>query len=296
MPYSLWAGILAAALVGSAAFYFYCQNHCLQVSRPVLDLGLDAPLRVLHLSDLHSASFGRGGRALYQMAVQLEPQLICVTGDWIDAKDSAWRRTADALIRLTAVAPVVFVPGNHEHRSGRWPQIRPYLERGGVQVLCDDLLTLHTAAGPVSLLGLDERRGVTYGQYLSRRGGPAPDPYSQLFAALAQRPAPRLLLTHYPEQFCQKGGGGHSRHSFSLQLSGHAHGGQIRFPFPQGLIAPGQGLFPRYTAGLFTCRGQRLPSGSRPHGPALLVSRGLGNSFFPLRVQNRPEVILLTLR
>lgn len=74
-------------------------------------------------------------------------------------------------------------------------------------------------------------------------------------------------------------------------FSGHAHGGQVRLPGigglfapGQGLFAPGQGLFPRYDGGLYR-RGQAR----------MVVSRGLGNSLFPLRVGNRPEVVVATL-
>ena len=68
-------------------------------------------------------------------------------------------------------------------------------------------------------------------------------------------------------------------------LSGHAHGGQFRLPFVGGLIAPGQGLFPKYDAGLFT-----------KENTTMIVSRGIGNSIFPFRFNNRPELVLIELQ
>jgi len=69
-----------------------------------------------------------------------------------------------------------------------------------------------------------------------------------------------------------------------LVLSGHAHGGQFRLPFIGGLAAPNQGLFPEYDAGLFV-----------EGNTHMMVSRGIGNSIFPVRFNNRPEVVVVEL-
>ena len=89
-----------------------------------------------------------------------------------------------------------------------------------------------------------------------------------------------LLLSHRPELFevyvtCNA----------DLVLSGHAHGGQFRLPFIGGLAAPNQGLFPKYDAGLFSEGKTKM-----------IVSRGIGNSIFPFRFNNRPEVVLIELQ
>ena len=88
-----------------------------------------------------------------------------------------------------------------------------------------------------------------------------------------------ILLAHRPEQFPS-----YVAHGIDLVLSGHAHGGQFRIPFVGGVVAPDQGLFPRYDAGLYEQGDTRM-----------VVSRGLGNSTFPVRVNNRPEVVLVEL-
>lgn len=69
-----------------------------------------------------------------------------------------------------------------------------------------------------------------------------------------------------------------------LVLSGHAHGGQVRLPLLGGLYAPGQGLLPEYDSGLYSLGETQM-----------VVSRGLGNSVAPLRVNNRPELVIVTL-
>ena len=70
----------------------------------------------------------------------------------------------------------------------------------------------------------------------------------------------------------------------NLVLSGHAHGGQFRLPLIGGLFAPGQGIFPKYDAGLYTVGCTNM-----------VVSRGVGNSLFPFRVNHRPEVVVVRM-
>ena len=89
-----------------------------------------------------------------------------------------------------------------------------------------------------------------------------------------------ILLSHRPELFDTYVSCG-----VDLVLSGHAHGGQFRLPLIGGLVAPNQGFFPKYDAGLYT-------EGSTN----MIVSRGIGNSIIPLRFNNRPEIVLVEFR
>ena len=98
-------------------------------------------------------------------------------------------------------------------------------------------------------------------------------------AALSQGDGFQLLLSHRPEFMDM-----YVRYDIDLVLSGHAHGGQFRLPFLGGLYAPSQGFFPKYDAGLF-----------EEENTKMIVSRGIGNSAFPLRFNNRPELVLITL-
>ena len=89
-----------------------------------------------------------------------------------------------------------------------------------------------------------------------------------------------ILLSHRPELFDLYVDTG-----MDLVFSGHAHGGQFRLPFVGGLVAPNQGFFPKYDAGEFT-----------EENTTMIVSRGVGNSIIPIRFNNRPEIVLVTLR
>ena len=69
------------------------------------------------------------------------------------------------------------------------------------------------------------------------------------------------------------------------EVRNHAHGGQFRLPVLGGLIAPGQGIFPEYDSGVFTSGNTKM-----------VVSRGIGNSIIPVRIFNRPELVIITLK
>lgn len=88
-----------------------------------------------------------------------------------------------------------------------------------------------------------------------------------------------ILLSHRPELFDV-----YVESGVDLVFSGHAHGGQFRIPFIGGVVAPNQGVFPKYDAGIFA-----------EGNTNMVVSRGVGNSIIPFRVNNRPEVIIIEL-
>ena len=88
-----------------------------------------------------------------------------------------------------------------------------------------------------------------------------------------------ILLSHRPELFDT-----YVEKKINLILTGHAHGGQIRIPFIGGIVAPNQGFFPKYTSGVI-----------EKNKTTMVVSRGIGNSIIPLRINNRPELVVITL-
>ena len=90
----------------------------------------------------------------------------------------------------------------------------------------------------------------------------------------------KLVMTHFPEQIEE-----FSHYDIDLVLAGHAHGGQFRLPIIGAVYAPGQGFFPKWTKGLYNENGRRL-----------IVSPGLGNSGFPLRLGNPPTVITIKMK
>lgn len=271
--------LLAAALILLVLLAFsWWQNNGLMVTEyefplPPEQAQLDA-VRIAQISDLHSKDFGG---ALERLLEEQAPDIVVLTGDLVDRRDTDFT-TALALARTSAqLAPTFYVPGNHEaflSWSGRYAQLRDSLVQAGVQVLENEAETIKIGAGTLNLIGLLDPAFYDAGLEL------AEGIFTQELPQLVRPGQLNLLLAHRPSLIAAYAQGG-----VDLVFSGHAHGGQVRLPFVGGLIAPDEGWFPQYTSGLYSM-GDTLE----------VVSRGLGNSIIPQRVFNRPELVVVTLR
>jgi predicted MPP superfamily phosphohydrolase len=204
-----------------------------------------------------------------------QPDIIAITGDLIDSRHTDVALALDFAAEAVKIAPCYYVTGNHESRlEEEYAQLKAGLLAVGVVVLENDSVTLERDGETIRLLGVqDPAFEADYWTLFPE------DVMDKNLAALSQGEGFRLLLSHRPEYMDM-----YARYSIDLVLSGHAHGGQFRLPWIGGLYAPGQGLFPEYDAGMFSVEGTQM-----------IVSRGIGNSAFPLRFNNRPEVVLITL-
>ena len=250
-------------LVALAAVFAYCSNNLIGVSRYEIK-SKKAPgndVRIVHISDLHGKRFGRGNRRLISRVARLTPDFIAVTGDLIHKYRPRDVAVAEEAVRgLSQIAPVYFVSGNHEMRSTKYRELASRLKDAGAAVLEN---TSVSAFG-INICGVN-CADIKRGRYFS----------------LPKEGEYNLLLAHYPQYIDRYAAAG-----YDLALSGHAHGGQWRIPFtPVGIYAPGQGLFPKYTAKTHSCGDMRG-----------VISRGLGNSQFPLRLFNRPEIVVVTVK
>ncbi len=232
--------------------------------------------RIAQVSDLHNAEFGEDNATLLQMLSESQPDIIVITGDLIDAQHTDIGIALSFTQEAVKIAPTYYVTGNHEASSSQHDTLKAGLESAGVTVLEDEITYLERNGETIALLGLSDPDFTIKGDLF----GEVPAMVStKLKNMLEQDNVYSVLLSHRPELFETYVACG-----VDLVLSGHAHGGQFRLPFVGGLIAPDQGLFPRYDAGLFT-------DGSTN----MIVSRGLGNSIIPIRFNNRPEIVLINL-
>lgn len=222
--------------------------------------------RIAQVSDLHNAEFGDGNERLLKLLRQAEPDVIVITGDVVDSRNTDVSAALDFAEAAVEIAPCYYVSGNHESRIGAWTELREGFKAAGAAVLENEKVTLERGGGAVTLLGLQD---PSFGM----------DTASVLRRLMAGEEGYTILLSHRPELFVLYAACG-----VDLVFSGHAHGGQVRLPFAGGLAAPNQGFFPEYDSG-------RFDSG----GTTMLVSRGLGNSMFPLRIFNRPEILVVQL-
>lgn len=231
------------------------------------------------VSDVHNEARGEGNAALLRALREAAPDLICITGDFLDSRRTDLDFALELAGQLAEIAPAVYVTGNHEARRMDLSALEAGLAARGVQVLRDDWTPLARGGEEIALLGLDDP-GFAAGEDWTLAEG-LDQTQARLSALLAQAGDRfSLVLSHRPELLPA-----YAEAGADLVLSGHAHGGQVRLPGIGGLFAPGQGILPRLTSGVYA-RGETR----------LVVSRGLGNSSFPLRVFNPPEIVTVTLR
>lgn len=231
------------------------------------------------VSDVHNEARGEGNAALLRALREAAPDLICITGDFLDSRRTDLDFALELAGQLAEIAPAVYATGNHEARRMDLSALEAGLAARGVRVLRDGWTPLARGGEEIALLGLDDP-GFAAGEDWTLAEG-LDQTQARLSALLAQAGDRfSLVLSHRPELLPA-----YAEAGADLVLSGHAHGGQVRLPGIGGLFAPGQGILPRLTSGVHA-RGETR----------LVVSRGLGNSAFPLRVFNPPEIVTVTLR
>ncbi len=209
------------------------------------------------VADLHN----READHVADLVLSLSPDAVLIPGDLYEAPPRrsyyAYDEAITLLKRLAPHLPIFYTPGNHDYT---YP---------------DGLIDEMDALGIIRLENSTcEWEGIRIGGVVSMQyDGKTPD--TSFLGAFSTQDGYKLLLCHHPEYF---------RHirplPIDLTIAGHAHGGQWRF-FGRGIFSPGQGLFPRYTSGLYDGR--------------LLVSRGLKISRPIPRIFNTREIVLLTL-
>ena len=232
--------------------------------------------RIAQVSDLHNAEFGENNAELLKLLSESRPDIIVITGDLIDANHTDVGIALGFAQESVRIAPTYYVTGNHEAASPQYDTLKVGLEAAGVIVLEDETVYIERGGETISLLGLADSDFTIRGDMF----GEVPAMVSTKLRNLVDDESRyTILLSHRPELFETYVDGG-----INLVFSGHAHGGQFRLPFIGGLVAPNQGLFPKYDAGLYT-------DGST----SMVVSRGIGNSIIPFRFNNRPEIVLVEL-
>ena len=231
--------------------------------------------RIAQVSDLHNAEFSDGNQRLLDMLREAEPDMIAITGDLIDSRKANIAVALAFAEEAVKIAPCYYVSGNHEARVSEYQDLKTGLEAAGVTVLDDAQVKIEVSGESITVIGVNDPS--FHADYLTSDAAVMDRKLSELSSEDAGF---TILLSHRPELFDT-----YVAHDMDLVLTGHAHGGQFRLPLIGGLIAPNQGLFPKYDDGLY--------SGGNTN---MIVSRGLGNSIIPFRFNNRPEVVLIELK
>jgi predicted MPP superfamily phosphohydrolase len=228
-----------------------------------------SPVRILLITDLHSSEYGKEQSGLIRKIDAQSPDAIMLVGDIMDsiASDQA------AIELFQGIAdryPCFYVTGNHEFWGKRVPEQKEMLGSFGVVVLEGNSQNLVIGEETVSIFGVDDPSGGKFKKQLETAAAAInPDQYG-------------ILLSHRPELL-----NSYAVHDFDLVLTGHAHGGHWRIPFlfPDGIFAPGQGWFPKFTRGIHDM-----------NGTTMVVSRGLGRDYSSIpRIFNPPELVVIDI-
>ena len=271
MKYKKTIGCICGGLL-LAGFLFW-QDNGLMLTKMTYQGDIPAAFegyKILQVSDLQNKVFGREQKPLLNKINASVPDIIVITGDLLDRHEGRTdvESAMEFIHEITNIAPVYFVSGNHEHQSGEWETLLDELVDAGVTVLENGKSIIEKNEETITILGLADKRVNQH--------------YDKILHTLmaGQEDSFNILLSHRPELFET-----YVKENIDLAFTGHAHGGQIIIPFlRQGIFAPHQGFFPKYTEGMH-----------EKDGTVMVVSRGLGNSSFPFRIFNRPELIEVTL-
>lgn len=270
---------IAASIILIILFCFYQNNKIDITEYEFKSSEINSDIKIAQLSDMHSKPFLK----VVEKLEVIKPDMIMITGDFINDHGKNKEKMFKIGKMLLDIAPVFYITGNHERRLDDFDDLMNSLSNLGFTVLLNDISEEIIKGNHIAVLGLDENQ-ASFEDYKARKNGTFVykdmKPY---FDKLDNCGGFKIVLSHFPENFENVKENNYSQYDFDIQLSGHAHGGQFILPFIGPVFSPGQGLFPKYARGSF---GEK---------PKLIISRGLGNSEFPLRLFNHPEINIINL-
>lgn len=222
-------------------------------------------IKIVHLSDVHirENDYLRLEKIINKVKI-INPDIIVITGDLIDSVITDYSLDYFCM-ELTQIASVIAVSGNHEESYSDYQLWKSILTRYGAIVLENNYIEIED----VVFLGLTNEKV-----------------YSESMIKDIEKIKEKniVLLVHRPElfkEYCSK----NNLINPNIILTGHAHGGQFRV-FNRGLYSPGQGLFPKYTSGVYK---------SEDCKSIMIVSRGLGHCSIPVRFNNRFHIPIIEI-
>jgi predicted MPP superfamily phosphohydrolase len=227
--------------------YYHTIKNCKQELHLQMDITtykVKAPIqrRIALIADLHDYPQGKVVGAVRAIA----PDLVVIAGDFMSS------RYLSFILDMVGIAPTFVGMGNHEEHLKT--------------VVCEKI----EKAGAVPL----DNRSICFNGIII--GGMSTGYDLEWLDSFSSHQGYKILICHHPEYYPKF----LKNKSIDLILSGHAHGGQIRL-FGKGLFSPGQGLFPKYTCGVYEGK--------------LVVSRGIGNMVKVPRLFNKSEVVCVEL-
>ena len=232
--------------------------------------------KIAQVSDIHCDKVGHSDLSFINKIKNFNPDIIVITGDILDSYNNNMDIAYNILSQLAIVAPCYFVSGNHELRlPEEYEQLINRMKKLNITHLHNSKLFITKNNESINLVGVEDYNFFKNEDNLNHRAN-----FIKTLKELYSSNHFNILLSHRPEKFPI-----YADIKYELIFSGHAHGGQWRIPFVGGIFSPSQGFFPKYTNGNYVLEDSTM-----------IVSQGLGNSSFPIRINNRIELILATLK
>ncbi len=206
-----------------------------------------------------------------------EPDIIVAPGDIFELLDGSCDEENENGFRLLGeaarIAPTFYSGGNHEIGGTRsWTLKWKFKSCDGAACSEENLLRIRETGAHIVNDSYEVFEGIAIGGVSSGITRPKNAPKLDWIENFYREPYPKILLCHHPEYYGRYVDGAR----VDLIASGHAHGGQWRF-FGRGVFAPGQGIFPKYTSGIYDGK--------------LAVSRGMKRARRIPRFFNKTEVL-----
>lgn len=219
--------------------------------------------KIVQITDFHCKNFGNQEEPLIKKIKEADPDIICLTGDIIDEEHDF--KNADYLLsKITQIAPVYYVSGNHEfYRGAPYSDFKELCYEYGVRILESETITIERGNSAINLSGLAWQNSTA--DMVNRLGYATDDYYN-------------ILLYHDSSKFNFL-----ASYGYDLVLAGHIHGGLIRLPFIGGLLGSDYIFFPKYDYGIY-----------QEKGSTMISSSGLGDARVP-RWNNPREIVEITL-
>lgn len=273
-------GLLAFALLVFS--YYYFSSKRLTVTHYTIEAPFSAPIRIVHLTDLHNAEFGEDNQNLITMVREQSPDLIAMTGDMLNRDDPDLTIVKTLISRLAEIAPVYFGYGNHETTwESVWgPVLHEEFSAAGAIVLDNEYLDVTVNGNDLRIAGY---MGYYWQPHMMTKDPEQQNAERAFYGAFQDTDRYKILLNHIPTQWVDWEY--IDKCPVDLVFCGHYHGGVVRIPLlDRGLTAPYVGWFPPYTKGLYI-------------GTATIcvLSAGLGSEYFIPRLNNPPEIVVVDI-
>lgn len=270
--------IILVVFVSLIIWGIYCDNVITVTNYSIKNTKNDAKLKFVIVTDLHNKEYGEKNADLAELVKEQNPDFIAVCGDMVNRSDPNTTKMKDVLKKLSEIAPTYCCLGNHERDNIAefGTDFKSEIDSTGAVLLNDEYIKF-TKNGQSVLIG-----GMSNYPFYEFYKPEDDIPSRTLWNEFAEKSKDNfaILLHHQPEYIAEDA----KETDIDLIACGHTHGGQIQLPYIGGVVAPNQGLFPKYDKGEFDLDGTKM-----------IICTGLSNTAFIPRINNQVEIAVVNV-